>query len=270
MLHLPIEIRSITLSFLLPDEVMRYTLCAKSTLQSTRQNAQISEASEGLTQVCKKSIKIQQFYSRIYHSCLLKTPVGTVTFGKNHVVICNESQAFAKGSNHDYQLGLPRKRNYITFTQVPIDKKIVQCRTGLWHTLFLTEEHRVYSCGKNRFNQLARRTGSIHESIKKVEHLRCSAIHAADNYSIMLLLDKTVVGFGKSKSQCVKRGRTRAHLPHPRQNQAPSGLANIKNIGGNRDCVLVQNENNEIYAWGKLRATKKITDKPVYLDTIAV
>ena len=41
-------------------------------------------------------------------------------------------------------------------------------------------------------------------------------------------------------------------------------------IGGNKNCVVVQDNKNKIYAWGKLGTTKRITECPKYLDTIAI
>lgn len=71
-------------------------------------------------------------------------------------IITRNHQAFACGQNLTGQLGLCDRKDRDLPTIIPVasDNHYVQIESGLGHTLLLTANGKVYSCGDNRFGQL--------------------------------------------------------------------------------------------------------------------
>ena len=78
-----------------------------------------------------------------------------------HCFIMKNNTIYALGRNHYGQLGINRKsfaeENPIQLTKVPFKSKIVSMVCGAEHSLFLSLNGKIFSCGQNKNGQLGRK-----------------------------------------------------------------------------------------------------------------
>jgi alpha-tubulin suppressor-like RCC1 family protein len=153
--------------------------------------------------------------------------VKEIACGQNHsVFLTREGHVYSCGSNSEGQLGLDStdlqkktptlietfydsNSEGITYTNIKITK--ISC--GFYHTLFLTSDGRVYSCGWNYWGQLG--LDSLDESIKtptlietfydsnseaiNYTYIKITKISCGFNYSLFLTSDGCVYSCGENE-----------------------------------------------------------------------
>jgi alpha-tubulin suppressor-like RCC1 family protein len=76
-------------------------------------------------------------------------------YGYHSVFLTEQNRLFSAGANGDSELGVGHNNVVVSPVQ-PIlqNEKIVQLACGFYHTLFLTEDGRIFACGRGSDGQL--------------------------------------------------------------------------------------------------------------------
>jgi alpha-tubulin suppressor-like RCC1 family protein len=113
------------------------------------------------------SIKKTQLDERIVYAC-----------GTNHLILLTKSgRVYSFGNNEDGQLGRvsSEQDNAPYIIESMKDKKIIFASCGLYHTILMSQEGKVYSFGKNTGGQLGR----------TIRDLKCNQIKSLENKNIV-------------------------------------------------------------------------------------
>jgi len=162
----------------------------------------------------------------------------------------NNNEIFCWGDNVLGQLGLKN-----TFQHSPIlcsslsHENVIDIKCGNEHSIVLTSNGDVLSCGGNKYNQLGREiNGNSSDLFQKVEVLsEITRIECGDNHSICIDASNHLYFFGVNGSGQMGLGETKnGNMPikHP-------SLSNIIDISKGGSSTFVKTSNNEIYAFGK-------------------
>jgi alpha-tubulin suppressor-like RCC1 family protein len=82
---------------------------------------------------------------------------------------------------------------------VDIPSKPIQVSLGAWHTMVLTENGDIYTCGRNTFGQLGSQSWENTNKLVKVEGLPPIVEIAAGSYhSLALAEDGSIWGWGNN------------------------------------------------------------------------
>merc|ERR1712224_906953 len=132
---------------------------------------------------------------------------------------------------------------------------IVDIKCGQFHTLVLTSNGTIYSCGQNKFGQLARKTDE--------PHLERRGLAYSPSLKISVLSDIVRIECGFYHSMCIDEmnhlyifGNNlcgQLGLGHKKDKKEPTihpSLQNIVDISSKGDHTFVKTSNNEIYAFG--------------------
>ena len=161
-----------------------------------------------------------------------------------------ENDIYGWGSNYEGQLGLD-----YTFLEdrprlcKPFENNVVDIKCGYNHTLILTENQEVYSCGSNDSGQLGRYIDQrFASSFKKIENLS-EIIRIECGYSHSLCIDNydSLYVFGDNFYGQLGLGDTE---PRSTPVKHPS-LSNIIDISSKGFHAFTKTSNNEIYTFGR-------------------
>ena len=156
------------------------------------------------------------------------------------------NEIFCWGKNDYGQLGLENRDNQNT----PIlcsslsNEDVIDIKCGNNHTLVLTSNGDVFSCGWNMYGQLGRETNSyLFEKIEKLSEI--SRIECGYNHSLCIDFNNDLYTFGDNDCGQLGLGDIEKSIPikHPT-------LSNIIDISNGGFHTFVKTSNNEIYAFG--------------------
>ena len=174
-----------------------------------------------------------------------------------HHTFCKtlNNEIYCWGLNEDGQLGLGNTENQ----NIPIlcssllSEDVVDIKCGLFHSLALTVNQNVLSCGKNRSGQLGLE-GAIKDwnakisSFQKIpEFSEITRIECGSEHSISIDVHGNFYVFGSSEYSQLGLGDYREKY-HPTKH--PS-LSNVIDISKGGESTLVKTSKNEIYGFGK-------------------
>ena len=177
---------------------------------------------------------------------------GSFTICKN-----NKNELYGWGSNEFGQLGNNNASGLNTVltplknTDIDIGE-IVDVKCGKNHTLILTANQEVYSCGDNQYGQLGReKMGKYPEAPEKIDiggivRIECGTNHSicSDMYDVYIFGHNFYgqLGFGDGNDRDTP-------TPHP-------SLSNIIDISSRGNHVFVKTSLDEIYAFGRNDASQ--------------
>ena len=168
----------------------------------------------------------------------------------------NNNEVYVWGNNEQGQLGVGNRNILYTPYKCEnwIDATIVDIKCGSSHTIVLTSNQEVYSCGWNQYSQLGRTSEEIFSDIpfsstlKKIDELSdIIRIECGINHSICIDSNGNLFVFGHNTLGQLGLGdRNNRNKPikHP-------SLSNIVDILCGGHCTFVKTSNNEIYAFGR-------------------
>ena len=196
--------------------------------------------------------------------------VDFVSCGSIHV-ICKtmDNQVYGWGNSSIGQLGFKEKDNITTPTKLEnwMDD-VVDIKCGTSHTLVLTANQEVFSCGTNRYGQLGRlgKTYSYSPALKKVRELSdIVRIECGNDSSLCIDVYNNLfvfgynnmynngghLGLGDSKN-CYKP------VKHP--------LSNVIDVSKGNKQAFVKTSNNEIFAFGENSSSQLGTETKEFIQ----
>ena len=159
------------------------------------------------------------------------------------------NEIYCWGKNEYGQLGLEN----ITTQKTPIlcsslsNEDVIDIKCGDYHTLVLTSNGDVLSCGYNKFGQLGRKPDNYSTSFQKIEDfLEIIRIECGRNHSLCIDINNNLYVFGDNidgQLGLVDTNYSTKVTKHP-------SLSNIIDISKGGDHSFVKTSNNEIYAFG--------------------
>ena len=176
-----------------------------------------------------------------------------VACGSFHAICKSYSgEIFAWGSNDKGQLGI-NKKSYKKTKPVKCNdwpNNVVDIKCGERHTLVLTSNQEVFSCGSGYYGQLGRDginnkyfapSLQIIEGLKEIIRIECGITH-----SFCIDINNELYVFGDNKYGQLGLGHEDEEekpIKHP-------SLSNIIDISTGGNHTFVKTSNNEIYAFG--------------------
>ena len=168
------------------------------------------------------------------------------------------NEIYSWGANYSYQLGF--EITDIQNIQTPmlcsslLNEDVIDIKCGEFHTLVLTSNGDVLSCGDNRYGQLGREIGDeLSSLLKKVGDLsNITRIGCGSNHSMCIDMDDNLFVFGFNPTGQLGLGDDDDRdkpIKHP-------SLSNIIDISKGGLHTFVKTSNNEIYAFGNNENTQ--------------
>ena len=160
------------------------------------------------------------------------------------------NEIYSWGVNISGQLGLENNDNQNT----PIlcsslsNEDVIDIKCGYEHTLVLTSNGDVLSCGNNRSGQLGRDTDREHSaSFKKLDIFEITRIACGGCHSMLLDANNDIYMFGSNLHGELGIGYTDGDDYRP---MIHPSLSNIIDVSHGGSSTFVKTSNNEIYAFG--------------------
>ncbi|KAG5895482.1 hypothetical protein JTB14_011180 [Gonioctena quinquepunctata] len=190
-----------------------------------------------------------------------KCKVLKLSAGRAHLIVLTDEGIFTLGNNSFGQCGrkiIPNENymmsNYINHIEKIDGKSIIDIECGQDHSLVLTEDGSVYSCGwgadgqtglghYNNHSEFSRVKGDI-ESEKIVE-LSCRSDF------VLALSDKgEVFGWGNSEYSQITLPDSAQQISTSKHIKKLDKLGKIKSVASGGSFCLVSNEEGQVFSWG--------------------
>ena len=163
-------------------------------------------------------------------------------------VICKSitNDIYCWGRNNCGQLGnSDGNQNSPIFSSTTWPDDIIDIKCGYGHTLLLTSNLDVYSCGYNNYGQLGRNQGDDN-SLQKIILPEIIRIGCGLYHSICIDINNDLYVFGINKNGQLgldDEDNRNKPIKHP-------SLSNIIDVSNGGNHTFVKTSNNEIYAFG--------------------
>ena len=194
-----------------------------------------NETSDGNIPICSQPRRIEPLEN-----------VKLVQCGTCHVICVTETnEVYAWGNNRDGQLGSCDSETKKVPFKCEYPNNIVDIRAGFSHTLVLTEDKEVFTCGKD--NYIGRRDVIFRNIPKKIELSEIVRIECGTYHSLCIDIHGDLYMFGKNDFGQLGIVSDSIHVLDPTKH--PS-LSNIVDISSRGNHTFVKTLPNEVYAFG--------------------
>uniref|UniRef100_A0A4X2M2C8 HECT and RLD domain containing E3 ubiquitin protein ligase family member 6 n=1 Tax=Vombatus ursinus TaxID=29139 RepID=A0A4X2M2C8_VOMUR len=190
----------------------------------------------------------------------LKTQeVVLVSCGKEHsLAVCKTGRVFSWGSGSEGQLGIKefKKQNFIPKEILDLSSvKIIQVSCGLYHSIALAQDGKVFSWGKNHYGQLGLKENVSLQTrpqwVKSLNGIPMAQVAAGGDHSFALSLSGTPYGWGRNNvGQLALSGKNA-----PEQIHKPCSIDELKSLhvtyiscGDEHTAVLTQD--GKVFTFG--------------------
>ena len=174
-----------------------------------------------------------------------------VECGGSHIICkSKKNEIFAWGYNGEGQLGTGNTNNQnspVCCSNWP--SNVVDVKCGDYHTIVLTSNQEVYSCGNNEYNQLGRKYDVIYsKSVKQINPLsEIIRIGCGASHSMCIDIHNNFFVFGSNEYG--QLGLDCKLIEHNTVIQHPT-LSNVVDISSGGNHTFIKTLSNEIYAFG--------------------
>ncbi|KAK7079242.1 putative E3 ubiquitin-protein ligase herc4, partial [Halocaridina rubra] len=168
--------------------------------------------------------------------------------------VCPEFSMYCWGSTSNGELGMgaPEVEQLILPTFMDFSKSwnIKQVASGLTHTLFLTEEGIVYSCGNNEGGQLGHnKITRKPEHIDQLENYTIANIAVGDQHSVAVTSWGLVYAWGENGFGQLGLNTTESHTDLPKLVKSLARVQ-IVQVACGSNHTLALSSSGELYSWG--------------------
>ena len=166
-------------------------------------------------------------------------------------LICKtiDNEIYVLGENANGQLGTGDFTSHSTpYKCNNWPDSIVDIKCGCFHTLVLTSNQEVFSCGRNYSGEIGRDTDREHSaSFKKLDIFEITRIACGGCHSMLLDANNDIYMFGSNLHGELGIGYTDGDDYRP---MIHPSLSNIIDVSHGGSSTFVKTSNNEIYAFG--------------------
>ena len=202
---------------------------------------------------CSGDIYICTSKKKEFEVPLINVDISNVDFvvcGNNYTICKNlDNSVYLWGNNYNGELGFDNP----TIVTKPIKCEtwpgnIVDIKCGRSHTLVLTANQEVFSCGSNYYGELGRTTKDYSASLEKISGLpNIKRIECGDNHSLCIDNNDNLYVFGNNGDGQLGLEEEYFKVYNPIKH--PS-LSNVIDISTGRNHTFIKTSKNEIFGFG--------------------
>ncbi len=167
------------------------------------------------------------------------------------VAVTAEGDLFCAGDNSMAQCGIARTSRLDTFTAVPFPElagNVADVKAGLFHTLVLTKDRRLYAFGRGRDGQLG--NGRTANGFTLVADMTDVVSFAAGTWhSVVARADGTVYAWGNGSKSQLCDGLTASRTMPAKVDSLPAQVK-IVDVAAGGHSTLLRASNGTVYACG--------------------
>lgn len=184
--------------------------------------------------------------------------VDQISCGRSHsVVLFSDGEVLSCGGNYHGQCGVGDLGSKLIrhFTKIPdIPGKIVQIACGMDHTLLLSDEGEVFTCGWGADGQTGLGHFQNEATFKPIQgalkDVRIKQIATSADCCLALSVDGEAFSWGNNEYQQLATGSDEDQIAVPTRAKLLNNLPQIKQVSaGGSNCAVVT-ESGDVYSWG--------------------
>ncbi len=181
----------------------------------------------------------EESYQLSDHKCI------KVSCGPSHMIMITENyDVYSSGVSKDGRLGLPNLRipNYSSFVKIP-NFKAVSASCGAYHSMFITEDNRVFACGSNQYGQLGLNIDVVYTPLQL--NIEAVSVECYDCYTIFITKDNDVFVCGRNCNNVLG-------IPGNSEIYFPTQIPNFKavSVTCTFNCTKFINEDGVVFICG--------------------
>jgi len=238
-----------------PHHIIKFVACGdKHTYLVTDENKIYAAGSNYFGQLAERQITKRERFKRVRSDALEGRKIKSIDCGSNFtIVLTDDNKLFSCGSNSYGQCSLgcvnPQQCTFKEITEPKIDAEIVAISCGGLHTMVLTAEHKVYTCGWNGYGQLCMGDSRDRHTLEQIPfHKQVKAIEGSAFHSLVLTQDGIVYACGKNNNGECGLGHTRG--VHTLERVCLPSSIRVCRIFSGSDHSIFLTEQNELYTCG--------------------
>ncbi|KAF7279900.1 hypothetical protein GWI33_006605 [Rhynchophorus ferrugineus] len=190
-----------------------------------------------------------------------KTKIKKIAAGRAHSVVLTDEGVFTMGNNSYGQCGRKIienedyiRSNTIHHIQNINNKEIIDIECGQDHSLFITADGSVYSCGWGADGQTGLGHFKNSDCLSKIngdiENEKIVKISCRSDFVMALSEKGDVFGWGNTEYGQMSLPDDEQQLCHPTHIKMLQGHGKFKSVASAGSFCLAANENGEVFTWG--------------------
>jgi alpha-tubulin suppressor-like RCC1 family protein len=238
-----------------PNHIIKFVSCGdKHTYLVTEENKLYATGSNYFGQLAEGQVTKRERFKRVRCEALRERKIRSIDSGTNFtIVLTDDNKLFSCGSNSYGQCSFgcasSQQCAFKEITEPKIESDIVQISCGGLHTMVLTAEHKVYTCGWNGYGQLCHGDNRDRHTLELIDFDKeVIAVEGSSFHSLVLTKDGEVYACGKNNNGECGLGHTRG--VNSLQRVCLPADVHVSRIFTGSDHSIFLTEDNELYTCG--------------------